>query len=87
MLGVDTIKFISAYAPQVALNGVTKDKLWEEIDELMQGILDDQQIFIGGDLNGHVGKSSDGYSGVYKGYGSETRNKEWENILNFCGHL
>src|ERR1041384_3289779 len=83
VLGDDTINVISAYAPQVGLNGATKDKFWEEMDEIMQGIPGDQQIFIGGDLNGHVGKDNNGYGKVHGGFGFGTRNEEGKSILDF----
>lgn len=35
---------------------------------LIQGNPEDEIIFIGGDLNGHVGKTSEGYERVHGGY-------------------
>ena len=39
---------------------------------------------LGGDLNGHVGKESDGYEGVHGGQEYGVRNTEGERILEFC---
>ena len=39
------------------------------MDGLVQGIPESERIFIGGDLNGHVGKTSGGYERVHGGYG------------------
>ena len=39
---------------------------------------------LGGDLNGHVGKESYGYEGVYDGQGYRVRNAVDERILEFC---
>ena len=36
---------------------------------------------LGGDLNGHVGKESDGYEGVHGGQGYRMRNAEGERIM------
>ena len=41
-------------------------------------------LIIAGDLNGHVGKSTSGYSNVHGGFGYGTRNPEGERILEFC---
>ena len=35
------------------------------------------------DLNGHVGRSVDGYKGVYVGFGYGSRNPEGDRILEF----
>jgi hypothetical protein len=38
-----------------------------------------EKLFIGGDLNGHVG-----FKGVHGGFGYGSRNQEGEGILNFA---
>jgi hypothetical protein len=43
-----------------------------------------EKLFIGGDLNGHVGSTRVGFDGVYGGFGYESRNQEEEGILNFA---
>lgn len=55
----------------------------EDIGTLVQGILGDQQIFIRGDLNGHVGKGSNSFDQIHGGYGYDTRNNEGKPILEF----
>jgi hypothetical protein len=42
-----------------------------------------EKLFIGGDLNGHVGSTRVGFDGVHGGFGYESRNQEGEGILNF----
>jgi hypothetical protein len=42
-----------------------------------------KKLFIGGDLNGHVGSTRLGFNGVYGGFGYGSRNQEGEGILNF----
>ena len=46
---------ISVYAPQVGLDKSSKYQFWEHLDEIVQGIPIREKLFIGGDLNGHVG--------------------------------
>jgi hypothetical protein len=42
-----------------------------------------EKLFIGGDLNEHVGSIRVGFDGVYGGFRYESRNQEEEGILNF----
>jgi hypothetical protein len=42
-----------------------------------------EKLFIGGDLNGHVGSTRVGFDGVHGGFGYGSRNQEGEGILNF----
>ena len=60
-LGEETINIISAYNPQIKLEESIKHKFWEDMDELIQGLPNEENIFIGGDLNVHVGKDSGGF--------------------------
>ena len=50
---------------------------------LYSGIPKQESIFIGSDMNGHVGRDADGYGGVHGGMGFGTRNAEGERILEF----
>jgi hypothetical protein len=43
-----------------------------------------EKLFIGGDLNGHVGSTRVGFDGVHAGFGYGSRNQEGEGILNFA---
>ena len=60
-LGEETINIISAYNPQIKLEESIKHKFWEDMDELIQGLPNEENIFIGGHLNVHVGKDSGGF--------------------------
>ena len=42
-----------------------------------------ESISIGSDMNGHIGRYTDGYAGVHGGMGFGTRNAEGERILEF----
>ena len=55
-LGEETINIISAYNPQIKLEESIKHKFWEDMDELIQELLNEENIFIGGYLNVHDGK-------------------------------
>jgi hypothetical protein len=43
-----------------------------------------EKLFIGGDLNEHVGSTRVGFDGVHGGFGYGSRNQEGEGILNFA---
>jgi hypothetical protein len=74
---------ISAYAPQIGLNESVKMQFWEELDALVSSVPISEKLFIGGDLNGHVGSTGVGFNGVHGGFGYGSRNQEVEDILNF----
>jgi hypothetical protein len=74
---------ISAYAPQIGLNESVKMQFWEELNTLVSSVPISEKLFIGGDLNGHVGSIRVGFDGVYVGFGYGSRNQEGEGILNF----
>jgi hypothetical protein len=75
---------ISAYAPQIGINESVKMQLWEELDALVSSVPISENLFIGGDLNGHVGSTRIGFDGVQGGFGYGSRNQEVEDILNFA---
>ena len=51
---------------------------------MLSGIPKQESIFIGSDMNGHIGRDADGYGGVHGGMRFGTRNAEGERILEFC---
>ncbi|GJX00904.1 tyrosyl-DNA phosphodiesterase 1 [Tanacetum coccineum] len=56
----------------------------DDLDEIVRECPTDQHLFIGGDLNGHIGSVADGYTGVHGGFGFGARNKEGRAILEFA---
>lgn len=57
--GQDVLNVISAYASQVGLNDQTKREFWINLDDIIQGMgmSINEKLIIGGDFNGHVGKT------------------------------
>jgi hypothetical protein len=84
LVGDLVFNVISAYAPQIGLNKSVKMQFWEELDALVSSVPISEKLFIGGDLNGHVGSTRVGFDGVHRGFGYESRNQEGEGILNFA---
>jgi exonuclease III len=64
LVGDLVFNVISAYAPQIDLNESVKMQFWEELDALVSSVPISEKLFIGGDLNGHVGSTRVGFKGV-----------------------
>ena len=56
---------------------------WNAVYDLVERLKREEMVVLGGDLNGHVGRESDGHEGVHGGYGYGIRNMEGETILEF----
>ena len=41
--------------PQVGLDESAKRQFWEDLDGLIRAVPSSEKLFIGGDLNGHIG--------------------------------
>jgi hypothetical protein len=77
------LNVISAYAPQVGLSESSKSQFWEDLDSMVSTVPISEKLFIGGDLNGHVGATNVGYERVHGGFEYGSRN-EGEDVLNFA---
>jgi hypothetical protein len=85
LLIVDLVfNVISAYAPQIGLNESVKMQFLKELDALVSSVSISEKLFIGGNLNGHVGSTRVGLGGVHEGFGYGSRNQEGDGILNFA---
>ncbi|GKE39425.1 craniofacial development protein 2, partial [Tanacetum coccineum] len=80
----ETVNVISAYAPQVGLSEEDKKTFWDSLDEVVREFPTDQRLILGGDLNGHIGAATEGYSGVHGGFSYGVRNEEGRAILYFA---
>ena len=83
MIGKRIGNIVLAYAPKVGLSDEKKDDFWDSFIIVLFGIPKQESIFIGSDMNVHVGRDADGYGGVHGGIGFGTRNVEGERILEF----
>ena len=83
-LGVEetVVNIICAYAPQVGCTEEEKETFWEQMDQELSATLDDERVIVGGDLNGHIGRSRDGIERIHGGWGMRDRNDEGENIVD-----
>jgi exonuclease III len=76
LVGHLVFNVISAYAPQIGLNENVKMQFWEELDTLVSSVFISEKLFLGGDLNGHVGSTRVGFDGVHGGFGYGSRTKK-----------
>jgi len=83
-IGEKVINVISAYAPQVRRPYHEKEEFWSNMRQLLSSTEETESIFVGGDLNGHVGEGVDGFDGVHGGNGYGKRNTEGEMLLEFA---
>ena len=84
VIGDLVLSVTSAYAPQVGLNENTKRDFWKGLEDMVRSVPIEEKLFIGGDLNGHVGASNRGFEGVHGGFvGYGIRNQEGNNVLSF----
>jgi hypothetical protein len=61
LVGDLVFNVISAYAPQICLNESVKIQFMEELDALVSSVYISDKLFIGGDINGHVGSTRVGF--------------------------
>ena len=83
VVGKMLINVVSGYAPQTGRSDDEKDAFWDAVYDLVASLKKEEVVVFGGDLNGHVGRISDGYEGVHGGCGVGERNVEGERILEF----
>ena len=70
--------------PQVGHDESAQWLFWEDLDRLVRAVPSSEKLFIGGDLNGHVGTSSVGFETAHGGFGYVSRNWEGEEVLDFA---
>ena len=75
---------VSAYAPQTGCPKDEKEEFWDSLDDTIRKIKKEERLFIGADLNGHVGKGNDGVEKWVGGHGLGTRNEAGTEIINFA---
>ena len=83
-IGKAVFAFVCVYAPQVGLSEAEKDRFYDMLQTAVTKVPDSEQLFICGDLNGHIGTDSSGFREVHGGRAYGQRNAEGERILELC---
>jgi len=79
----EILNVICVYAPQVGLAEDIKKVFWEELEEMMQSVPQNEKLCLGGDFNGHIGDKADGYDRTHGGLGFGERNR-WGGNSGLC---
>ena len=69
---------------QTGCEAQEKDDFWSMLGDLLTRIPEAEAVWIGWDLNGHVGEGSRGASEVLGKHGVGMRNEEGDNIVEFA---
>ena len=83
-MGEELVVVISAYGPQTGYEEGEKEKFMEKLDQLVGKIEEGELLIVCGDLNGHVGKESEGFEEVHGGHRYGNRNREGRSILEMA---
>ncbi|XP_063595885.1 uncharacterized protein LOC134772741 [Penaeus indicus] len=83
-LGKLVLNVICAYAPQVGCSNEEKDEFWQQLDVELQAIPQEERVFLGGDLNGHLGPERGVLHRVHGGWGMGELNEEGERVIDFA---
>ena len=78
------VHVISAYAPQTGCEEEEKEKFWEDLDDCVSKLPGAERVYIGADLNGHVGEDNAGNERNVGKHGLGTRNEQGERIVCFA---
>ena len=84
--GNTMLNIISVYAPQVGCSQQEKDQFYDKLESEVRRISLHEELIIGVDLNGHVGKDRSNFEMEHGGYGYGQQNPEGEgeSILSFA---
>ncbi|KAK3561927.1 hypothetical protein QTP86_019049, partial [Hemibagrus guttatus] len=64
-----------------------KERIWSELDEVMESIPTGERVVIGADFNGHVGKGNRGDEEVMGKFGVKGRNLEGQMVVDFAKRM
>ncbi|XP_076936775.1 uncharacterized protein LOC143604070 [Bidens hawaiensis] len=81
--GEEVVAVVCGYAPHIGLWDQEKRVFWHCIDVDVGGIPRGKRICIGSDFNGHIGKVSDSFQAIHRGFGFGDRNETTTELLEF----
>ena len=83
VIGEQIVKVVSCYAPQAGRSQIEKEEFWRQVEGVIMNTDINQEVIVGGDMNGHVGQVANGFHEVHGNFGYGTRNAG-ERILEFA---
>ena len=75
---------VSCYAPQTGRSQIEKEEFWRQVEGVIMNTDINQEVIIGGDMNGHVDQVANGFHEAHGNFCYGTRNTEDERILEFA---
>ncbi|XP_068227755.1 uncharacterized protein [Palaemon carinicauda] len=80
----EILNVISVYASQTGCPEEEKDDFWRQLDQEMINVPNEELLMIGGDLNCHVGRNSQGRERIHRGWALGDRNQDGERVMDFA---
>ncbi|GFN76680.1 retrovirus-related pol polyprotein line-1 [Plakobranchus ocellatus] len=80
-VGEGLVNIISGYAPQIGETETKKDEFRRNLEDVIVTVPEEETLFVGADLNAHLGESCDGFGRIHGGEGYGNRNTEGERML------
>ena len=86
VIGEQIVKVVSCYAPQAGRKEgrIEKEEFWRQVEGVIMNTDINQEVIVGGDMNGRVGQVANGFHEAHGNFGYGTRNAEGERILEFA---
>ena len=79
--GEMNVNVVCAYAPQVGCTDLEQEECWRQLGEEIEAIPPEERVFLGGDLNGHVGAELER---IHGGWGIGERSGDGERVIDFA---
>ena len=83
VIGEQIVKVVSCYIPQTGRSQIEKEGFWRQVERVIVNTDINQEVIVGGDMNGHVGQVANGFHEAHGNFGYGTRNAG-ERILEFA---
>ncbi|XP_076041836.1 uncharacterized protein LOC143025717 [Oratosquilla oratoria] len=78
------VTLISCYAPTLSSPDKTKNRFYEELDNLLHNLPKNEKVILLGDFNARVGSNFDVWQGVIGRHGTGKENSNGIRLLNLC---
>ena len=78
VIGEQIVKVVSCYAPQTGRSQIEKEEFWRQVEAVIMNTDINQEVIVGGDMNGHVGEVANRFHEAHGNFGYSTRNTEGE---------
>ena len=82
VIGEQIVKVVSCYAPQAGRSPIEKEEFWRQVEGVIMNTDINQEVVVGGDMNGHVDQVANRFHEAHGNFGYGTRNAG-ERILGF----